>query len=287
MTLTALALVLIAAVLHTAWNLILKQAQERAVVGWWAMLIGSLIFAPLIAVAWPLPAVIWPYIVVSACVEAAYMLLLSRAYQHGDFSLVYPIARGSAPIFLAIWSVLFLHDPPALGGVLGILLLIAGLAAIGIGQLRNRAAGTPIGGAAIALAVGVAFTISIYSAIDAAAVRLADPLAYNALVFAATALAQAPFVLIGKGKGIGQAVAVLRMEWCRAVPIGVLMLATYGLVLIAYAQSTASYVGAIRELSIVLAAIAGWRWLGEGFGKLRMLGAALTFCGVLAIAALG
>ncbi|GEM_PF-1940682 len=77
----------------------------------------------------------------------------------------------------------------------------------------------------------------------------------------------------------------LTKQWRVIVSIGVLMLATYMLVLQAYAISTVSYVGAIREISIVLAAMAGWRWLGEGFGRLRMAGA-VTFCGVLAIATL-
>jgi drug/metabolite transporter (DMT)-like permease len=284
MTPFSLVLVLVAACLHTGWNILLKRAENRQFVGWWAMLVGAMLFSPLIVIAWPLPPAVWPYLIASAIVEAAYMLLLSKAYSQADFSLVYPIARGTAPALLTLWSILFLGDQLSAGGILGLSLILAGLIAIGVGHWWAQRSQATVQWVGIALALSVALTISVYSAIDAAAVRIADPLAYNALVFAATWLTQAPIMLIRYG--IRPAVAAMQHEWRRIVPIGVLMLATYMLVLVAYATSTASYVGAIREISIVLAALVGWRWLGEGFGRLRMLGACLTFCGIVAIAML-
>lgn len=285
MPILSLTFVLIAAALHTGWNLILKGAADRQLVGWWAMLVGALIFSPIVVVAWPLPSAVWPLLLVSAAVEVAYMLLLSHAYQHGDFSLIYPISRGTAPAFLTLWSVTLLGDRLSPGGAIGLAMLLGGLVLIGVGHWWQQRHTGQIRWAGIGLALGVALMISIYSAIDAAAVRIAQPAAYNALVFAATALLQAPVMLSRYGGRA--AVASLRSSWRRIVPIGVLMLATYMLVLIAYASTTASYVGAVREVSIVLAALVGWRWLGEGFGKLRMLGALMTFGGVLTIALLG
>jgi drug/metabolite transporter (DMT)-like permease len=284
MTPLALAFVLFAACLHTGWNLILKGSQHKQHVGWWAMLVGALIFSPMIIVAWPLPIAIWPYLLASAIAEVAYMLLLSSAYGHGDFSLIYPIARGTAPAWLTLWSVLFLGDQISPGGMVGFVLILAGLVVIGIGQWHTQAGNLGANWKAIGLALGVAFAISIYSAIDAAAVRIANPAAYNALVFAATWLAQAPLMLVRYGAQ--PAIRAFQLEWRRILPIGILMLATYGLVLAAYATSTASYVGAIREVSIVIAAFVGWRWLGEGFGPLRIVGACLTFAGIVAIAIL-
>jgi drug/metabolite transporter (DMT)-like permease len=284
MSLTALGLVLTAAVLHTTWNFILKRSDDRQLIGWWAMLAGALMFAPLVVLSWPLPAAIWPYVLASAVVEVAYMLLLGHAYQHGDFSLVYPVARGSAPALLALWSVLFLGERPSAGGILGLALLLGGLCAIGAGHWWAQRRTARVGWAGIALALGVAAMISIYSAIDAAAVRLADPLAYNAIVFGATGLLMTPAVLLRRD---ARPLATLRRSWRPILAIGLLMLATYALVLQAYATSTVSYVGAVREIGIVLAAAVGWRWLGERFGRLRAAGAVLTFCGVLAIAALG
>lgn len=285
MTVTSLAMVILAAFLHTAWNLLLKRASDRQLVSWWAMFVGAVLFAPFVILAWPLPPAVWPYLLASAVVETAYMMLLSHAYQHGDFSLVYPIARGSAPALLAVWAALFLGDRPGPGGLLGLALLLIGLAVIGAGHWWSRRNAARVGWSGVLLALGVATMISIYSAIDAAGVRLTDPSAYNALMFALTWLAMTPATLVRSG--LRPALRVLRRSWRSIVAIGALMLATYALVLEAYAVSTVSYVGAVREISIVLAAAAGWRWLGEGFGRLRMAGALLTFCGVLAIATLG
>jgi drug/metabolite transporter (DMT)-like permease len=203
----------------------------------------------------------------------------------GDFSLVYPVARGAAPALLALWSVLFLKESLSESGLVGLGLLVGGLALVGFGQLRNRRTGEPVSWSAIALALAVATMISIYSAIDAAAVRIADAPAYTVLVFGLGGVLAAPFVLVRYGTQ--RMVGLWRDEWRTLLLIGALMLVTYVFVLLAYSQATVSYVGAIREVSIVLAALVGWRWLGEGLGRVRLAGAALTFAGVLVIAAFG
>jgi drug/metabolite transporter (DMT)-like permease len=285
MTLPALALVLVAAMLHTGWNLLLKRASDRLLVSWWAMLIGGLLFVPLLLRAWPLPDAVWPYAIASAVVEVAYFVALRAAYRVGDFSLVYPVARGAAPALLALWSVLFLRESLSGVGLIGLGLLIGGLAVVGLGQLRNRRVGGPVSWGAIALALTVATMISIYSAIDAAAVRIADAPAYTVLVFGLGGILAAPFVVARYGPQ--RTFGIWRNEWRTLLLIGALMLVTYVFVLMAYSQATVSYVGAIREVSIVLAALVGWRWLGEGLGRARLAGAALTFAGVLVIAAFG
>ena len=94
---TALALVLTAALLHAAWNLLVKRATERLLFTWWSLVVGALLLTPL-AVAGPLPpARAWPYVVASAVAEAAYFFILIHAYASAEFSLVYPLARGAAP----------------------------------------------------------------------------------------------------------------------------------------------------------------------------------------------
>src|SRR5215831_16846820 len=114
MPLKALALVLVAAALHVGWNVMVKQIEERQVFTWWALVIGAIVYLPLLALHTPIPATIWPYAISSALVEAAYYLMLMRAYAHGDFSLVYPLARGAAPALLAVWSMVFLGERPHL-----------------------------------------------------------------------------------------------------------------------------------------------------------------------------
>src|SRR5262245_41889896 len=105
MSLKTLTLVLIAAALHVGWNVMVKRVEEIQVSIWWALIIGSVMYLPLLALHTPIPATIWPYAICSALVEAAYYFTLMRAYAHGDFSLVYPLARGAAPALLAVWAI--------------------------------------------------------------------------------------------------------------------------------------------------------------------------------------
>src|SRR5574341_2464532 len=113
----AIILLLISAALHTTWNLLLKQAGEKYMATWWAMLIGSLLFLPaLLFIGLPAHST-WILMFISALAEAAYFIVLSFAYGDADFSLVYPMARGSAPALIAVWSVLFLGEQLTHGGV--------------------------------------------------------------------------------------------------------------------------------------------------------------------------
>ena len=104
MILLALGLLLIAAVTHAIWNLLVKRAQEKQVMMWLALLVGVLIYSPIVFLN-PINVLsIWPFILSSAIMEAIYYIVLLRAYEHGDFSLVYPMARGTAPALLAVYA---------------------------------------------------------------------------------------------------------------------------------------------------------------------------------------
>jgi drug/metabolite transporter (DMT)-like permease len=342
MSLIALLLLITAAVLHTGWNLLVKRAREKQIFTWWAMLVGTACFAPLLAFSAPLPAAIWPYVLTSALVETIYYLALLRAYSIGDFSLIYPMARGAAPAFLALWAALFLGERPQAGGILGLTLLLIGLLLVGgaarraalrqgsgalaLGGIpapalrnpdpstspssRRDSSGDTVGrgevegdggvggaatrprwslmalaGSATAAALTVACCISIYSVIDGAAVRIAPPIPYTVAVIGASALMMTPVVLVRYGHPA--VLAEWRANWARIVLVGLLTLITYALVLQAYSIGRVSYAGAVREISVVFAALVGWRWLGEGFGGWRVTGALLIFAGILAIAILG
>ncbi len=282
---TALGLLLVAAVLHASWNLLVKRAREKQVFTWWSLIVGTIGFAPLVVINWPLPLYIWPYVVCSGLMEAAYVITLIRAYEHGDFSLVYPIARGSAPVFLTIWAVIFLGDQPRPFGLVGIALLVLGLIVVGgksWWSLRKKAVLTS---SAIVLALGTAFCISVYSAIDGAAVRRVDPLPYTVVILGLSAVLITPIVLMRYG-GQG-AIAEWRMNWLRIILVGILSQLSYMLVLQVYSIAHVSYAGAIREISVVIGAFLGWRLLGEDFGMVRVVGAVLIFAGIVVIAVAG
>jgi drug/metabolite transporter (DMT)-like permease len=228
---------------------------------------------------------VWPYALASGVVEAAYFLLLIRAYERGDFSLVYPVARGAAPALLALWGVILLGERPRPAGIMGLAFLLLGLVVVGGGRLWNRGAGAGVGGGGVATALGVALCISVYSAIDGAAVRLAPAPSYLALIMVLTAAFAAPFVFARCG--LRDAVACWRAQAPRIILVGVLSPVAYLLVLRAYAISGVAYAGALREVSIVLAALAGWLLLKEPFGAVRVAGSCLIFAGILVIAVAG
>lgn len=309
MSLTALALALGAGVLHAAWNLILKGAPDRLLVAAWGLLAGAAIFSPALIAAWPVPASVWPFACASATVLLGYYACLARAYERGDFSLVYPVARGAAPGLLTLWAVLFLGERPSALGLLGIAVILLGLTVVGgaplllaadagsrLQALRSHAQGA---GAAFL----VALLVSVYTAVDAAGVRRWSPLPYLVLVFALSGSVLTPLLALREALARRRAVAqparegceaseapnrllhVLRGDGLRIVAVAVMTLGAYALVLQAFRIAPVGYAGAARESGVVFGALAGWLLLGERFGKVRAAGATLVFAGVALLGA--
>jgi drug/metabolite transporter (DMT)-like permease len=284
MPLDALALVLVAAIMHAGWNLLLKQAKEKQVFLWWALLIGTVCFAVVFVSQLALPLLIWPYVVGSALMEMGYFITLTWAYSIDDFSLIYPIARGAAPVLLVLWTTLFLREPPRPGGIIGIGLLVAGLIVVGSSSDWSSLIHATFSERGIISALVAALCISLYTTIDGAAARLVSPAPYTVLVLGLSALMLVPFVLLRYGSRL--LTSTLRTDWPRIIVVGVVMLLTYILVLQAYTISRVSYAGSVREVSIVFAALLGWRLLGERFGIVRIIGAILISGGIILIVVL-
>lgn len=281
MSLLVLGLLLVSAVIHTTWNLLLKQAGDKYLATWWALLISSLCALPVLVFRPIAVRQAGIAILLSALCEAVYFSLLSRAYQRGDFSLIYPIARGSAPALLTIWSILWLGERLSLIGCLGIAFIVMGVAIVSGSALRMQSA-VRLHLANGGLALVIALIISLYSIIDGKAVKQHDPVAYIAFVFTATTIFLTPLML--RRYGLSALITGGARHWRRLLVIGVLNVSGYGCVLIAYHLAQVSYAGAIREISVVFAALAGWRLLGESFGRMRLIGASTVFLGVLLIA---
>ncbi len=283
MNATALLVLLAAAILHAGWNLLVKQAADKHLFTWWALVAGSLLFSPMLLLAGTWPARIWPYALASALCEAAYFAALATAYRLADFSLAYPLARGTAPLLLALGSVVFLKEKLSPSGVLGLSVLVLGLLIVGTKRTEGTER-TSRTWAGVTAALAVAVLIALYTVIDGAAVRFFPPGPYNGLVLGLTALFLTPFVLVRYDR------RTLLAEWrhgWRIVAVGALLLLSYGLVLFAYTFARVAYAGAVREVSVVFAALAGWWWLGERMGRLRLLGAVLICAGIGLIALAG
>ena len=284
----AIALLLLSAVMHAAWNGWMKGSSSRLAYLWWGQVLAIGLYALPIALTHSLavPPPVWPVLVGSALCETGYMIAIARAYGLGDMSLVYPLARGSAPAFVTLWSGLWLGERLPWTGYLGIGLLVLGLYLVslpGAGDLLRplRAVATP--GARWALVAGV--FIAGYSTLDKVGVSHMPAPAYTLWTFLAMNLACAPAVLWLEGRA--NLAATVRYGGWRLLAGGVFVMGAYFLVLGALSIASASYVSAVRGVSILLGAVWGWRFLGERFGPLRLLGAGLMVTGLVTLAVAG
>ena len=284
MPILAILLLLTSAFLHALWNLLLKRSQEKySAMGWQVLISGIFAFLLLIFTGFP-PRSMWLFALISMSLEALYFILLSSAYSDHDFSLVYPIARGTAPAFLMLWSILFLRENPTAGGILGISMVVGGMIIIGATSLiQSRGSRLHIKGVLTALAV--ALIISLYTLIDGTAVKNGPPLPYALTMFMLVPILTTTYNVRRFGwKHFAARWNGPRLPLILAAVLGVV---AYLLALIAYTFAPLSYSGAIREVSVVIGAFLGWQFLEEKMGGTRVLGSIVIFAGILVIAIFG
>jgi len=282
----ALGIVLSSALLHAGWNYLLKKSDRKIVFIWWFLLMSAIIYIPMLLYflpAFSIPTGGWYCIVASGLIHAVYFGCMGRAYQRGDLSLVYPLARGSGPLFVPMLAVALLGEEIALLGGIGILFIIGGIYCIHLRSFTGAAFLEPFaalrGGASLwALFTGLA--IAFYTLVDKVGVGLVYPPVYIYVMMLITWLLITPWVLIRERDG-------LKSEWQRhkgaIVVVGFLSGFTYLMILFALTMSKVSYVAAVREVSIVLSAYFGIVYLGERHGRQKLLGALLITLGVIAI----
>ena len=286
MPLLAIVLLLASALMHALWNLILKQSDIKYVaMNWQVLLSGAAAVVALFFLGLP-PRAMWSFAIGSAVLEVLYFLLLMYAYTDHDFSLIYPIARGAAPALVVIWAALFLREIPTTGGLFGILLIVIGMVIIGSTSLLNNHENKPhLKG--IFLALGVAFLISVYTIVDGTAVK-AHPAA--SLPYALSMFALVPFLttpVVVRGFGWTPFAQAWREQPFKLILGGVLGVVAYTTALFAYSFAPLNYSEAIREVSVVIGAFLGWRFLNEKLGGYRLLGAGVIFAGISLIAIFG
>jgi drug/metabolite transporter (DMT)-like permease len=282
----ALAIVLLlgSAALHATWNLLLKKSTEKYLAMGWQVIIGSVLaFFALFITGLP-PRSMWLFVLVSTILEAIYFAILTYAYNDNDFSLVYPVARGAAPALVVIWSALFLSEIPSPGGLAGILLIIIGLVIIGATSLLQKQTGKPhLRG--VFTALSVAFVISLYTLVDGFAVKHGPALSYGLSLFLLMPIFTTP--LIVRHYGWRHSLQAFTDQPKPLILVGVLAVIAYLAALFAYSIAPVNYSEAIREVSVVMGAFAGWYFLGEQMGKIRILGAVVIFAGIVLIAIFG
>jgi drug/metabolite transporter (DMT)-like permease len=284
MPLIAIALLLASAALHALWNLLLKQSSEKYIAMGWQVIISGIVSGIALFFSGLPPHSMWLFALISMLLEAIYFVLLSLAYSGHDFSLVYPVARGTAPALVVLWSFIFLQEVPSMGGFIGIATIICGLIIIGATNFFQPHEGKPqMKG--IAIALSVALIISIYTLIDGFAVKHGPVLPYALSMFTMLPILTTPVIV--HHYGWEHFVAAWHKQPARLILVGILGIIAYLFALYAYSIAPVNYSEAIREVSVVMGAFAGWQFLGEKMGKIRVLGAAVIFVGIVLIAVFG
>ncbi|WP_326535783.1 EamA family transporter [Pseudorhodoferax sp.] len=277
------AAVLFAALLHAGWNALIKSGGDKPLD---TALIHSLgvLFAIPAALWFGLPgAAAWPFIAASSAIHVAYYIALAGAYRHGDLSLTYPIMRGSAPLLVALASAGFVGEPLSGTAWLGVLVISAGVLLVGLARMSTQAA-TGHRGKAIGFALANAAVIASYTVVDGMGVRAAgDPFAYAAAIFLIDGLPYAALVLWRRGPERGAALRYMRGRVPLALGGSAASLGSYAIALWAMAHAPVALVAALRETSVIFAALIGMLFLGERFGWARALGAALVAAGVVTL----
>src|SRR5262245_11199354 len=278
MPLDALGIVLIAALCHSTWNLLLKSEPRRLQVQSGALAVGVLLASPVVFF-YPLGTVsqaAWVVIVLSALFETAYVFALTAAYGAGDLSLVYPVARGTAPLVVTPLAVAMLGENLSRPGVAGIVLIVAGIWVSHLGAAANQPGHTSR--RALALAVFTGLMTAGYSLVNKIGVTLVPVPLYAFLVFVINvALIHLALAL----RCLRPWLLLRYLPWARTLAVGLLMMAAYLGVLVAMTKAPVAYVVAAREVSIPLAALLGWLLLGEGNSGSRLVGAVVIFAGLV------
>jgi drug/metabolite transporter (DMT)-like permease len=267
---SAFILVLGSAVLHASWNLAVKASGDRLVTAAGQVILGAIAFAPALLVT-DLPHGAWGWVALSSVVHQLYGLSLVAAYDRGDLSAMYPIARGTAPALVTGGAALLLGDSVGIAGVAAIALVVAGIGVIGI---SGRPRGVP-------WAVLTGLFITVYTLVDGQAVRQLDSaLGYTVSIFLGNALLYA-MLLVGL-RGVRGTAAGVRADWWRQLLGGAASALAYLMVLFAARIAPLGLVSAVRETSVVFGALAGWVILRERLG-LRRVGAAVLIAAGLAV----
>lgn len=273
MSTTVLLIVLLAALLHALWNALVKTSGDRAVtLGLVAT--GHCLPAFALMPFFPIPAAeAFPFIIASTVIHWAYYYGLNIAYRFGDLSLIYPIARGTAPVMVALGAMVWADESLSLWAWIGILTVSAGimvLAAIRHADKRG-----------IAAALATSAVIAAYSVVDGMGIRVSGtPIGYVVWLFAAE-ICVAAFVIatrFERVRKIGQRSVALGLAG------GVISGVAYGLALFAKTLAPIGIVSAVRETSVIFAALIGVIWLREGPANRRLIAAFVVALGVMILA---
>ena len=271
-----LVLVLVSALMHAGWNLIGKLGSDRLVAMALMKAPNMLLALGVLACAGMPARESWPYLLASSGVNCLYFYFLIRAYR-GDLSLAYPVARGLAPLFVLVLSAITAREVPTATGLAGVLLISSAVFALAMrtGASRQHYA-------TIVWAVGVGLSIAVYTVIDGLGGRLSgNAIGYVAVLNVLTGIAVCGTAVARRGTVLASA---LRDHWRNGLLGGALMLFAYMIVVHALTLAPMAQIAALRESSVIFAAILGVIFLREPFGARRIVAATVVAAGIAMLA---
>jgi drug/metabolite transporter (DMT)-like permease len=274
----ALLLILLSAVVHAVVNILTKRADDKYAMRLLIGVFSAIIVTPFLFFL-PLPnAQAWWFLGGTAVVHAVYELLLVKSYESAAFSAVYPVARGTGPLFTALGAIFLLGEHPPALQLLGIALVCGGVIAIGLSHRATK--GALIG---IAYALGTGLTIGAYTLIDASGVRSVPvALTYVLWFFVAHGLC----VLVTAPGIRGRAVVIeARKQWKLGVLLGFLSITTYGSAMLAYRYGATAQLAALRETSVLFGTALAMTFLGEHMTARRWMAAIVIAAGAILLQA--
>lgn len=279
-----LLLVVASAASHASWNVITKKSLDKRVFLWWMNLTSLFTMIPIFYFLLPeliLPLEIVPYLVVSSFAETLYFLFLGKAYELGDLSVVYPVAR-SSPLFLFVFAVIYLNESVTVWGIGGILLVVLGVYMMHLRSLSYEEFLKPIvsiRSRASQFALLSALCTTVYSLMDKVSVTHISPVLYAFWLDIFIVFFFTPIVLLTRGR------IDISTEWkkynLRILLSGFLMRFGYVLVLLAMSITQVSYVLSIRQMSVVFGVVLGVVLLGERYGRIRLISSLIILTGIL------
>ena len=275
MSFEVMAVVLFSALLHAGWNALVRASRDKLLASLYVVC-GAGAIAAVLLPALPLPAAAsWPWLLASALIHVVYFTLVARAYHGAELGFAYPLMRGTAPALTALAAALVLGELLTPLAWLGIVLICAGVLTLA-GRAWRSGAGHP---AAVLAALVNAAVVAGYTLVDGQGVRLAGhALSYTAWIFLLSAVLMLATTAVSRGRTLLQPAPG---AWRTAALGGAGTLAAYSLVLWAMAQAPIAAVAALRETSIVFAALIGALFLHEGLGRLRLFSALLVCAGAV------
>ncbi len=274
--------VLFGALLHASWNALIKSGRDLQLDTALIHVLGCGVGAVLVAFVGLPPVAALPWLAASVVIHVGYYITLVGAYRHGELGFAYPIMRGSAPLLVALLSGRLIGETLPLAAWLGVAGISAGVLAIGLTRSPRLAGGSRRH--AIAYALANAAIIASYTIVDGLGVRASgDAMRYVALLFLVDGAPYFALVIWQRRTALAPSIAYMRARWPMALLGACASLGAYGIALWAMTKAPVASVAALRETSVLFAALIGVLVLKERFRLQRALGTGAVVIGVMAL----